>query len=91
MNGDVLRGTVTGMNPALITAHLNGVRIMQVSDSGNEGGEGTDCSAGRPVFSAGSPGIGFYDNQNDKKWNYFGVSNFSANAVHSGIQQHPPQ
>jgi len=80
VNGDVLGGTVTGSNPALITAYLNGVRIMQVSDSGNEGGEGTDCSPGRPVFTTGSPGIGFYDNQNDKQWNDFGVSHFSANA-----------
>ena len=56
-------GTVTGSNPALITAYLNGVQIMQVSDTGNEGGEGTDCGAGRPVFTSGSPGIGFYDNR----------------------------
>ena len=91
VNGDVLKGTVTGQNPALITGYLNGVRIMQVSDSGNEGGEGTDCGAGRPVFTAGSPGIGFYDNQNDNKWNYFGISSFSANAEHSGSQHNPPR
>lgn len=82
VNGDVLKGTVTGSKPALITGYVNGVRIMQVSDTGNEGGEGPDCGAGRPVFTAGSPGIGFYDNQSDNKWNYFGVSNFSANAEH---------
>ena len=63
VNGDVLMGTVTGSNPALITAYLNGVQIMQVSDTGNEGREGTDCGAGRPVFTSGSPGIGFYDNR----------------------------
>lgn len=79
VNGDVLMGTVTGSNPALITAYLNGVQIMQVSDTGNEGGEGTDCGPGRPVFTSGSPGIGFYDNQNDNQWNYFGVSKFTAN------------
>src|SRR5215467_3479626 len=84
VNGDVLRGTVTGSNPALITAYLNGVRIMQVSDSGNEGGEGTDCGVGRPTFTAGSPGIGLYDNQHDNQWNSFGVSKFSANAEHAG-------
>src|SRR5208283_1411681 len=39
VNGDVLMGTVTGSNPALITGYLNGVQIMQVSDTGNEGGE----------------------------------------------------
>ena len=82
VNGDVLMGTVTGSNSALITAYLNGVQIMQVSDTGNEGGEGTDCGAGRPVFTSGSPGIGFYDNRNDNQWNYFGVSNFTANAEH---------
>ena len=91
VNGDVLMGTVTGSNPALITAYLNGVQIMQVSDTGNEGGEGTDCGAGRPVFTSGSPGIGFYDNRNDNQWNYFGVSNFTANAEHSRGQQHPEQ
>ena len=74
VNGDVLMGTVTGSNPALITACLNGVQIMQVSDTGNEGGEGTDCGAWRPVFTSGSPGIGSYDNRNDNQWNYFGVS-----------------
>ena len=84
-------GTVTGSNPALITAYINGVQIMQVSDTGYEGGEGTDCGAWaersgrlrRPVFTSGSPGIGFYDDQNDNQWNYFGVSNFTANAEHS--------
>ena len=94
-------GAVTGSNPALITAYLNGVQIMQVSDTGNEGGEGTDCGAGRPVFTSGSPGIGFYDNRNnnlwnyfgrnDNLWNYFGVSNFTVNAEHSRGQQHPDQ
>jgi hypothetical protein len=78
VNGDVLMGTVTGSNPALITGYLNGVQIMQVSDTGNEGGDGTDCGAGRPVFSSGAPGIGFYDDQDDKQWSYFGVVKFSA-------------
>lgn len=78
VNGDVLKGTVTGSNPALITGYLNGVKIMQVSDTGNEGGEGTDCGPGRPVFTSGAPGIGFYDDKNDDQWNYFGVTKFSA-------------
>jgi len=84
VNGDVLRGTVTGSNPALITAYLNGQQIMQVPDNGNEGGEGTDCGTRRPVFTAGAPGLGFYDNQNDSKWNDFGVSKFRANAEQAG-------
>ena len=122
VNGDVLMGTVTGSNPALITAYLNGVQIMQVSDTGNEGREGTDCGAGRPVFTTGSPGLGFYEDRKsctsmlqlvctfsdviavicpallrlsscriDNQWNYFGVSNFTANAEDSRGQQHPEQ
>jgi len=91
VNGDVLLGTVTGSNPPLITGYLNGKQIMQVSDTGNEGGEGTDCGAGRPVFTSGAPGIGFYDNQNDNQWNYFGVSNFTAKAEQSRGQQHPAE
>jgi len=81
-NGDVLAGTVTGSNPPLITGYLNGIQIMQVSDTGNEGGEGSDCAPGRPVFTSGSPGIGFYDDKNDNQWNSFGVSNFTAKAEH---------
>ena len=80
VDGDVLKGTVTGSNPAVITGFLNGVQIMQVSDTGNEGGEGTDCGAGRPVFTSGSPGVGFYDDRNDHQWNSFGVSHFAASA-----------
>jgi hypothetical protein len=80
VNGDVLAGTVTRSNPPLITGYLNGIQIMQVSDTGNEGGEGSDCGPGRPVFTSGSPGIGFYDDQNDNQWNTFGVSSFTATA-----------
>ncbi|HVN21710.1 MAG TPA: hypothetical protein VMU05_23190 [Dongiaceae bacterium] len=80
VNGDVLMGTVTGSDPPVITGFVNGVRIMQVSDTGNEGGEGTDCGAGRPVFTSGAPGIGFYDDQFDNLWNGFGVTHFSAKA-----------
>jgi len=89
VNGDVLRGTVRGSNPALITGYLNGVQIMQVSDDGNEGGDGTDCGVGRSVFASGSPGIGFYDDKKDNQWNYFGVSSFTADAEPEGGQQHP--
>ena len=82
VNGDVLTGTISGSNPPLIIGYVNGVQIMQVSDTGNEGGEGTDCGPGRPVFSSGSPGIGFYDDKNDGQWTSFGVSNFTASAEH---------
>jgi hypothetical protein len=48
VDGDVLKGTVTGSNPALITGYLNGVKIMQVSDTGNERGEGRIAGQGGP-------------------------------------------
>ena len=89
VNGDVLKGTVTGSNPAVITGYLNGVQIMQVSDTGNERGEGTDCGPGRPVFTSGAPGIGFYDDRNDNQWKSFGVSNFTAHAGRPPKKQHP--
>lgn len=91
VNGDALKGTVTGSNPAVITGFLNGVQIMQVSDTGNEGGEGTDCGAGRPVFTSGSPGVGFYDDKDDHLWNSFGVSNFAASAEPKRRQSPPAQ
>jgi len=89
VNGDVLMGTVTGTNPVLITGFVNGVQVMQVSETGNEGRDGSDCGAGRPVFTSGSPGIGFYDDRGDNLWNFFGVSSFSAKAGRSRGGQHP--
>ena len=91
VNGDVLKGTVTGSNPAVITGYLNGAQIMQVSDTGNEGADGTDCGAGRPVFTSGSPGVGFYDDKDDHQWSSFGVSNFAASAEPEHQQSHPAQ
>ncbi|HXK10438.1 MAG TPA: hypothetical protein VMT70_12385 [Vicinamibacteria bacterium] len=91
VNGDVLKGTVTGSNPTVITGYLNGVQIMQVSDTGNEGGDGTDCGAGRPVFTSGSPGLGFYDDKDDHQFGSFGVSHFAAGAEPRRRQPGPVQ
>ena len=76
VNGDVFKATVAG-NPPVLTAYRNGSQIMQVTDTGNEGGGGTDCGNGHAVYNSGGPGIGFYDNP-DFNWSYFGFSDFTA-------------
>jgi hypothetical protein len=75
----------------VITGYLNGAQIMQVSDTGNEGADGTDCGTGRPVFTSGSPGVGFYDDKDDHQWSSFGVSNFAASAEPKRRRSHPAQ
>jgi len=55
-----------------ITVSKNGTQILQGTDS---------------TYRSGSPGIGFYDNQ-DSNWNYFGFSNFTATDLTS--TQGPP-
>lgn len=58
--GDVIRATIVGNQ---ITAYLNGVQVLQVTDS---------------VYSAGSPGIGFYlQNTTGVNMDY-GFTNFTA-------------
>lgn len=73
VNGDVLMAMVTGSNPTTITMYKNGTQILQAIDTGQT------CSPGGPAgpFTSGSPGIGFYDDQ-DSNWNQFGFSSFSA-------------
>jgi hypothetical protein len=73
VNGDVLMATVTGTNPTTIMMYKNGTQILQATDTGQ------NCNPGGRAgpFTSGSPGIGFYDNQ-DSNWNYFGFSSFSA-------------
>jgi hypothetical protein len=73
VNGDILKGTVTGTNPVIIKGYRNNVQIMQATDTGQ------DCEPGGAAgpFTNGNPGIGFYDNQ-DNNWSYFGFSSFSA-------------
>jgi hypothetical protein len=72
-NGDVLRGTVTGTNPVIITMYINGSQVMQVQDTGNY-----TFSDGRKYgpWLSGNPGIGFYDSQ-DNNWSSFGFSSFT--------------
>ena len=73
-DGDVLKGTVTGTNPVTITAYVNGIQIMSVQDAGN-----FTFSDGKKYgpWTSGSPGIGFYDNQ-DNNWGDFGFSDYTA-------------
>jgi hypothetical protein len=82
VNGDVLKATVTGTNPVTITAYRNGSQIMQATDTGQ------NCSPGGAAgpWTGGTPGIGFYDNQ-DSHWNYFGFSSFTAS---DGSSSPPP-
>ena len=72
-DGDVMKATVTGTNPAVITLYKNGAMILQATDSGTAGG---GFGAYGP-WTSGNPGIGFYDNP-DSNWKYFGFSSFSA-------------
>jgi hypothetical protein len=65
---------LTGTNPVIITMFINGVQKVQVQDTGN-----FTFSDGKKYgpWTSGSPGIGFYDNQ-DNNWNRFGFSSFTA-------------
>jgi hypothetical protein len=67
VNGDVLKGTVTGTNPVVIKGYRNGVQIMQATDTGQ------NCSPGGAAgpWTNGAPRVGFYDDA-DSNWNYFG-------------------
>ena len=67
-NGDVLAATVSGTNPATVTAYKNGVQVVQGVDTG---------SGGFGPWSSGNPGIGFYS-ANDTNWSSFGFSSFTA-------------
>ncbi|MBS1806253.1 MAG: hypothetical protein JST28_23165 [Acidobacteria bacterium] len=87
-NGDVLKATVTGMNPVVITLFKNGEQIAKASDTGAAGG---GFGAFGPWVS-GSPGIGFYD-EHDNNWKDFGFSSFSAtdNSVPAGLTPRDPE
>ena len=74
-NGDVLVGTTT-VTGGTVTFGLTVNGVPQTF---------TNCHCTNPsdsgagAFLTGSPGIGFYDNQ-DSSWSYFGFSNFTATA-----------
>jgi hypothetical protein len=72
-DGDVIKATVTGTNPTIVTLYKNGVQILQATDTGSSGG---GFGAYGP-FTSGNPGIGFFDNY-DNDWKAFGLSSFSA-------------
>jgi len=75
-DGDVLKGTVTGTNPVVITMYINQVLVLQVEDRG-----AYTFSDGKQYgpWTSGAPGIGFYDDVDDE-WSAFGISSFSASA-----------
>jgi hypothetical protein len=88
-DGDVMKATVTGTNPAIITLYVNGVQILQATDTGAAGG---GFGAYGP-WTSGNPGIGFFDNY-DSDWKSFGLSSFSASdsnsATVSSYRTEPP-
>jgi hypothetical protein len=53
-DGDVMKATSSGTNPMTLTLYQNGNQIIQVTDT-NSGGTGP--------FTGGSPGIGWFVNQ----------------------------
>jgi hypothetical protein len=73
-DGDVLRATVTGTNPVVITMYINGVQVLQVEDRGTF--KFSDGKSYGP-WTTGAPGLGFYDDV-DNEWSAFGISAFSA-------------
>jgi hypothetical protein len=81
VDGDVMKATVTGSNPAIITLYKNSAQILQAIDTGAAGG---GFGAYGP-FPSGNPGIGFFGRTNisvfrgtDPAWPDFGFSNFTA-------------
>jgi hypothetical protein len=73
VTGDVIKATVTGSNPAIITLYRNGKQVLQAIDTGRAGG---GFGAYGP-WMTGNPGLGFYDNP-DTEWKSFGLTSFSA-------------
>jgi hypothetical protein len=81
VDGDVMKATITGANPTIITLYKNGAQILQATDTGAAGG---GFGAYGP-FLSGNPGIGFYGRPDisirephDPTWQDFGFSNFTA-------------
>lgn len=73
-DGDVLKGTVTGVNPVTITMFINGTHVLTVKDSGTY--KFTDGKRYGP-WTGGNPGIGFCGTSKIN-WNNFGFSGFIA-------------
>jgi hypothetical protein len=81
-DGDVIKATVTGTEPTVITFFKNGKQILQATDSGRVGG---GFGAYGP-WTSGNPGIGFYDTRDDN-WRDFGFSSFSASDGNPAVKQ----
>jgi len=75
-DGDVLKAVVTGTNPVTITAYINDNQVMSVQDSGQFLDKSGQYHLG--PWTTGSPGIGFFDDNGDRRWSDFGFSSFSA-------------
>lgn len=71
-DGDVIKATVIGTNPVIVTLYKNNLPILQAVDTGAAGG---GFGAYGP-WTSGNPGIGFFDNHNNN-WRDFGLSSFS--------------
>ena len=84
-NGDVIKATVIGTNPSVITFYKNGEQIMQAIDTGAAGG---GFGAFGP-WASGNPGIGFYDDLDDD-WRDFGLSSFNATDASLGTAGRSP-
>jgi hypothetical protein len=73
-DGDVLKGTVTGTNPVVITMYINEIQVLQVEDRG----EYTFSDGKRyGPWTSGTPGIGFYIYDEVKGWSEFGIEEWS--------------
>ena len=71
-DGDVIKATVTGTDPVIITLYKNNVQIAQAVDTGAAGGG----NGAYGPWKSGNPGIGYFDNI-DNNWKDFGLSSFS--------------
>lgn len=81
VNGDVLKGVVSGTSPVTIDFYNNGVLVLSACDNGQAsggscGGNGYSGPGGAAgPFTSGTPGIGMY-NSGGSAWNSFGFSDF---------------
>lgn len=71
VTGDTIKATIRGISPPTITAYVNGVSLLSVTDDGSHGGA---------AYSAGSPGMGLYyqDDGSGGVVTDYGVTSFHA-------------
>lgn len=77
-NGDVVKATITGTSPAVITVFINGVQKYQVTDPS--------------PFTSGSPGMGWYTSMSggDPVQSDIGLTSFTATDGLSSADSTPP-